>query len=77
MSPIPFLTTQLRGTIPFAMNTLHEKYGEVVRYGPNELSYISPEAWEDIYGSARLSKTGGLVKDPKFYVPAFDGVFDL
>ena len=29
---------------------LHEKYGPVVRVGVNELSYISPQAWVDIYG---------------------------
>lgn len=29
---------------------LHDEYGPVVRVGPDELSYSSPEAWEDIYG---------------------------
>ncbi|KAE8354975.1 cytochrome P450 [Aspergillus coremiiformis] len=29
---------------------LHEQYGEVVRVGPNELSYISPSANRTIYG---------------------------
>ena len=29
---------------------LHEKYGSVVRIGPNELSFTAPEAWEDIFG---------------------------
>lgn len=28
---------------------LHEKYGEVVRITPDELSFISPSAWQDIY----------------------------
>lgn len=28
----------------------HRKYGEVVRIGTNELSFISPAAWKDIYG---------------------------
>lgn len=28
---------------------LHEKYGEVVRIMPDELSFISPSAWQDIY----------------------------
>ncbi|KAL8687684.1 MAG: hypothetical protein Q9218_006217 [Villophora microphyllina] len=28
---------------------LHAKYGEVVRTGPDELSFISPSAWQDIY----------------------------
>ena len=29
---------------------LHATYGPVVRIGPKELSYATPEAWEDIYG---------------------------
>ena len=28
---------------------LHSKYGEVVRITPDELSFISPSAWQDIY----------------------------
>lgn len=28
---------------------LHAKYGEVVRVGPDELSFISASAWQDIY----------------------------
>jgi cytochrome P450 len=28
---------------------LHTKYGEVVRVGPNQLSYINEQAWKDIY----------------------------
>jgi len=30
---------------------LHEKYGEVVRIHPDELSFIGPSAWQDIYCS--------------------------
>ena len=29
---------------------LHEKYGEVVRIAPDELSFISETAWKEIYG---------------------------
>lgn len=28
---------------------LHDKYGEVVRITPDELSFITPSAWQDIY----------------------------
>lgn len=31
------------------MRNLHEIYGEVVRIAPDELSYINPKAWKDIY----------------------------
>jgi cytochrome P450 len=29
---------------------LHNRYGPVVRTSPNELSYIGPELWKEIYG---------------------------
>ncbi|KAF3034418.1 hypothetical protein E8E12_006026 [Didymella heteroderae] len=29
---------------------MHKRYGEVVRLGPDRLSYITPRAWEDIAG---------------------------
>lgn len=34
--------------VPWVMG-LHSKYGEVVRIMPDELSFISPSAWQDIY----------------------------
>ncbi|KAF2176727.1 cytochrome P450 [Zopfia rhizophila CBS 207.26] len=45
---------------------LHQKYGHVVRVAPNELSYISPDAWKDIYGVG--SKLAGR-KWKGFYDP--------
>ena len=33
------------------MKALHEKYGDVVRVGPKELSFNDPRAWYDIYGT--------------------------
>ncbi|UNI15681.1 hypothetical protein JDV02_002192 [Purpureocillium takamizusanense] len=32
------------------MIKLHEKYGPVVRYAPNEVSFSTAQAWRDIYG---------------------------
>lgn len=32
------------------MRRLHEKYGPVIRFSPNELSYTDPQAWKDING---------------------------
>lgn len=32
---------------------LHEKYGDVVRVGPNVLSFAQPEAIKDIYGPGK------------------------
>ena len=53
------------GQWPFHARELHEQYGDVVRVAPNELSYATSEAWNEIYGF-RPGKTQ-LTKEPKFY----------
>jgi cytochrome P450 len=56
----------LRGSSHLQLQELHRKYGPVVRYAPNELSFIEPQAWKDIYGH----KASAFVKDIKiFYGP--------
>ena len=35
--------------LPHEVNTLHERYGQVVRVAPDELSFTDPAAWRDIY----------------------------
>ncbi|KAF2756359.1 putative cytochrome P450 [Pseudovirgaria hyperparasitica] len=40
----------LNGTLAFEIKAAHDKYGEVVRVSPNELGYINPLAWQDIFG---------------------------
>ncbi|PSN74783.1 cytochrome P450 [Corynespora cassiicola Philippines] len=39
----------LRGKLNDDMLRMHEKYGDVIRLGPNELSFATDEAWRDIY----------------------------
>ncbi|KAK0622230.1 Cytochrome P450 monooxygenase rdc4 [Lasiodiplodia hormozganensis] len=51
---------------------VHEKYGEVVRVGPDRLSYISAQAWKDIYGH-RTAKRPENPKDTRLYVKAVNG----
>jgi cytochrome P450 len=53
---------------------LHEKYGDVVRSGPDRLSYINSQAWKDIAGH----RTGGRSensKDPRTYSREINGEF--
>ncbi|SLM35804.1 toxin biosynthesis cytochrome p450 [Lasallia pustulata] len=38
-----------RGRMIPWVQALHQQYGEVVRIGPNELSFITDSAWKDIY----------------------------
>ena len=40
----------LSGRYPFYVKSLHDKYGTVVRIGPNQLSFSSASSWRDIYG---------------------------
>lgn len=40
----------VNGTVSHKIADMHEKYGSVVRVGINELCYISPQAWIDVYG---------------------------
>ncbi|KAL1602210.1 hypothetical protein SLS59_004897 [Nothophoma quercina] len=41
---------QMGGHVDFQIAEEHRKHGEVVRIGVNELSFINPNAWKDIYG---------------------------
>jgi hypothetical protein len=47
------------------VKALHDKYGDVVRWGPNELSFANSAAWKDIYDRRKDGKV--LAKDPIFY----------
>lgn len=49
-SNIPAALSRIRGLPIKTMHELHEKYGPVVRFAPNEITYISAQAWKDIYG---------------------------
>ncbi len=59
------------------MKALHDKYGEVVRLSPNEVSFTSGDtAWQDIYGFRTNKHKGHLNmrKDPAWYAPPPVGV---
>ena len=61
----------VRGKHWHDMLKLHEEYGDIVRTAPGEVSFVSPQSWNDIFGY----KTGGrevFSRDPKFM-----GVFQL
>jgi cytochrome P450 len=45
---------------------LHRQYGPVVRISPNDLSFVSPQAWKDIYGH-RAHGEEEFPKDRQFY----------
>lgn len=63
-TPLPLVKHIIKGDmVPWVMR-LHARYGEVVRITPDELSFISPSAWQDIYTTRpQLPKVSkGIVK---------------
>ncbi|KAL8648581.1 MAG: hypothetical protein Q9226_005933, partial [Calogaya cf. arnoldii] len=48
-TPIPFVKALVTGHMVDWVMDLHAKYGPVVRTSPDELSFIGPQAWQDIY----------------------------
>ncbi|KAB2568622.1 Averantin hydroxylase [Lasiodiplodia theobromae] len=62
----------VRGDLAHWYHRMHEQYGEVVRVGPNKLSFINPQAWKDIYGhKVGAAAKKAIMKDPASY-PADD-----
>ncbi|KAJ5125372.1 Cytochrome monooxygenase lcsI [Penicillium atrosanguineum] len=64
---LPNLYWTSTGQYHYKLKDLHDKYGDVVRAGPQTLVYRTPQAWKDIY-SHRKSGTSSYLKDPKFYL---------
>ncbi|KAL7931594.1 cytochrome P450 [Trichoderma chlorosporum] len=64
LSELPAAIALVKGDQHLYYKSLHEKYGLVVRVSPNELSFISTDAREEIYGFRK----GGLLmeKSPIF-----------
>lgn len=50
ISRIPYWIVAVQGDQIKLMRRLHEKYGPVIRFSPNELSYTDPQAWKDVCG---------------------------
>ncbi|KAJ6153535.1 monooxygenase [Penicillium chermesinum] len=47
---IPNARSLANGQLMHRIRQFHELYGPVVRWAPNELSFIDGQAWKDIYG---------------------------
>jgi cytochrome P450 len=47
---IEYQRQTLKGYSHLWIHDLHKKYGPVVRFSPNVLSFIEPEVWKDVYG---------------------------
>ncbi|KAL2018184.1 hypothetical protein VTK56DRAFT_1157 [Thermocarpiscus australiensis] len=71
-SYLPYMYYLLRGEWPQKLKQLHDRYGPVVRFTPNNVSFTTPGAWKTIYGH-RTASQETFVKDPLTYRPSFSG----
>jgi cytochrome P450 len=62
---IPHLLAVNSGTPIQFTRELHDRYGDVVRISPDELSFADPQAWRDIYGHG--SRNGKGSTPPKHW----------
>ncbi|KAF4436168.1 hypothetical protein F53441_13312 [Fusarium austroafricanum] len=68
ISRFPYWIKLFRGEDVAWTKKLHDQYGPVVRYGPNDLSYAAAQAWNDIHAHKVTEK-------PKeFFIQPINGV---
>lgn len=65
-SNLPYLYWLLSGRWPFVLKELHDKYGPAVRFTPSDVSYITPTAWQTIYGHKKPGQLS-FQKDKRLY----------
>lgn len=56
VSRVPYWYAYWHGRDARWIRSLHDKYGPVVRFGPNDLSYAVAQAWEDVNGPKNQDK---------------------
>lgn len=66
ISEWPYFRAMINGSDPKRVLEMHNKYGPVVRVSPNELAFVRPAAFKDIYGYRRGGKPE-LSKDKKYF----------
>jgi cytochrome P450 len=62
-TPLPVMFHRIKGEITTYTKAQHDRYGSIVRVAPNELSFIDPNAWKDIYGHRTAANKGNCPKD--------------
>lgn len=63
-SRLPWAIRHALGTQAFHTQKLHDRYGSVVRIGPDHLSFTDVRAWKDIYGH-RIGSESTMNEMPK------------
>ncbi|OIW33137.1 cytochrome P450 [Coniochaeta ligniaria NRRL 30616] len=75
-SDIPYLYHAVRGEWPRTLKRLHDRYGPVVRFTQNDVSFITPGAWKQIY-SHKGHGEQSYEKDLRLYRPALSGASSI
>ncbi|KAF7950057.1 hypothetical protein EAE96_007359 [Botrytis aclada] len=72
--PIFRYLSLIRGKQDIDLRALHQKYGEAVRFAPDEVSFITAQAWRDIYGHGhkQLPKYQNSAANPLDIISAND-----
>ncbi|KAL0260739.1 hypothetical protein SLS55_004429 [Diplodia seriata] len=74
---LTYWSANITGDLLPWIQSVHQQYGEVVRLGPNLLSYTNPDAWKDIYGHRIGTKTKSNTKDVLHYPPDLNGRYSI
>ncbi|KAK7936137.1 hypothetical protein PG985_001632 [Apiospora marii] len=69
---LPWWIVNYHGDQVSWLRGLHAQYGPVVRYGPNDLSYGTGEAWKSIFGYEKGRSENP--KDNNTFIPPINGV---
>lgn len=75
ISRLPREYANLSGTLHYKVKALHGEYGNVLRLGPNELSFVSAQALKDVYN--RHGREGCFPKDHIAYNLPPNGVHSI
>ena len=62
----PYIYALLTASLIRKQAAMHAKYGEVIRMGPNEVSFATEDAWHDIYDYRPGHKEA--FKDDRWYL---------
>lgn len=72
--PILRYISLVRGRLDIDMRDFHNKYAEAVRFGPDQVSFITAQAWKDIYshghGDEQLPKVLHSTSNPSDIISA-------
>ncbi|CAG9938600.1 unnamed protein product [Clonostachys rosea f. rosea IK726] len=72
ITDLPYLYHVSRGTWVGKLQEFHEKYGQVVRFGPEDVSFTTADSWKTIYGH-KTSQNKTFHKDLRVYRETISG----